>query len=73
LKREVRVYTAQGRMTGWILTFLPVILGIGLYLLNPDTMSLLWKRDIGLKLLYAAATMTLIGGLIIRKIVNLDV
>ena len=49
-------------MTGWILTFLPVILGIGLYLVNPDTMSLLWKRDIGVKLLYAAATMTLIGG-----------
>lgn len=73
LKREVRVYTAQGRMTGWILTFLPVILGIGLYLLNPETMSLLWKRDIGIKLLYAAGTMTLVGGLIIRKIVNLDV
>ena len=73
LKRQVRVYTAQGRLTGWILTFLPVLLGIGLYLLNPDTMSLLWKRPIGIKLLYAAGTMTLVGGLIIRKIVNLDV
>jgi tight adherence protein B len=73
LKREVRVYTAQGRMTGWILTFLPIILGIGLYLLNPETMSLLWKRDIGIKLLYASGVMTLVGGLIIRKIVNLDV
>jgi tight adherence protein B len=73
LKREVRTYTAQGRMTGWILSFLPILLGIGLYLLNPETMSLLWKRPIGVKLLYTAATMTVVGALIIRKIVNLDV
>jgi tight adherence protein B len=73
LKREVRTYTAQGRLTGWILSFLPILLGIGLYLLNPDTMSLLWKRPIGVKLLYTAGTMTVVGALIIRKIVNLDV
>ena len=73
LKRQVRVHTAQGRLTGWILTFLPVVLGIGLYLINPKSMSLLWTRDIGVKLLYLAASMTIAGGLIIRKIVNMDV
>ena len=36
LKRQVRVHTAQGRLTGWILSFLPVVLGIALYLVNPD-------------------------------------
>jgi tight adherence protein B len=73
LKRQVRVHTAQGRLTGWILTFLPIVLGIALYLVNPDAMSLLWKRPIGIKLLYASAGLTLTGGLIIRKIVNMDV
>lgn len=73
LKREVRVYTAQGRLTGWILSLLPLVLGIGLYLLNPAMMSLLWKREIGIKLLYAAGGMTVVGSLIIRKIVNMDV
>lgn len=73
LKRQVRVHTAQGRLTGWILSFLPVILGIALYLINPDNMSLLWKRPIGIKLLYTSAGMTLTGALIIRKIVNMDV
>jgi tight adherence protein B len=73
LRRQVRVHTAQGRLTGWILSFLPVVLGIALYLINPETMSLLWKRDIGIKLLYAAAGMTITGALIIRKIVNMDV
>jgi tight adherence protein B len=73
LKRQVRVHTAQGRLTGWILSILPLVLGIGLYLINPDTMSLLWKREIGIKLLYAAVGMTITGALIIRKIVNMDV
>lgn len=73
LKRQVQVHTAQGRMTGWILTFLPVVLGFLLYMINPESMSLLWKRPIGLKLLYTSATMTFVGGLIIRKIVNMEV
>jgi tight adherence protein B len=73
LKRQVRVHTAQGRLTGWILTFLPIVLGIALYMVNPDAMSLLWKRPIGIKLLYASAALTVTGGLIIRKIVNMDV
>lgn len=73
LKRQVRVHTAQGRLTGWILSFLPIVLGIALYLINPDTMSLLWRRPIGIKLLYTAASMTITGALIIRKIVHMEV
>jgi tight adherence protein B len=73
LKRQVMTHTAQGRLTGWILTLLPVVLGVLLYMVNPDLMSLLWKKPMGVKLLYAAGVMIFIGGMIIRKIVNLDV
>jgi tight adherence protein B len=73
LRRQVRTHTAQGRLTGWILTFLPVVLGIVLYFVNPENMSLLWRRDLGRELLYSAAVMTVIGALIIRKIVNMEV
>jgi tight adherence protein B len=73
LKRQVRIHTAQGRLTGWILSFLPIVLGIGLYFVDPDHLSLLWKREIGIKLLYASAGMTITGALIIRKIVNMEV
>jgi tight adherence protein B len=73
LKRQVRVHTAQGRMTGWILSLLPLVLGFAMYLVNPVTMSLLWTRPVGLKLLYASGAMTVTGGLIIRKIVNMEV
>ncbi len=62
-----------GSLTGMILTLLPVVLGCALYFVNPEMMSLLWTREIGIKLLYAASGMIVIGGLIIRKIVNMDV
>jgi tight adherence protein B len=70
LQRQIRVHTAQGRLTGWILSILPVALGFGLYLANPEHMSLLWRRPVGLKMMYASIAMTLIGGLIIRKIIR---
>lgn len=73
LKRQVRVHTAQGRLTGWILTCLPLVLGFLLYLINPKLMSVLWTRPVGVKLLYTASAMMVIGGLIIRKIVNMEV
>jgi len=73
LKRQIGVHTAQGRLTGWILTFLPIVLGIALYTVNPEMMSILWKTAIGVKLLWAAACGILIGGVIIHKIVNMDV
>jgi tight adherence protein B len=73
LKRQVGVHTAQGRMTGWVLTFLPVVLGVAVYFLKPEMMSILWKNPIGIKLLWMASGMIVVGGLIIRHIVNMDV
>jgi tight adherence protein B len=73
LKRQIRTHTAQGRLTGWILSLLPVVLGIGLFMVNPTMMSILWTRQIGIYLLWASAAMTVLGGLIIRKIVNMEV
>ena len=73
LKKQVSVHTAQGRMTGWILSLLPVGLGLAMYFVNPDGMSVLWKRPMGLKLLYTAIGMDIAGALIIRKIVRIRV
>ena len=73
LKKQVSVHTAQGRMTGWILSLLPLGLGLAMYFVNPDGMSVLWKRPMGLKLLYAAIGMDIAGALIIRKIVRIRV
>jgi tight adherence protein B len=73
LQRQVRVHTAQGRMTGWVLSLLPPILGFVLYLLRPEHMSVLWTRSAGRVMLYGGIVMTLIGALIIRKIIRIQV
>ena len=53
----------------------PVAGGAGspLYFVNPDMMSILWTRPLGIKLLWTSVGMTMMGGLIIRHIVNMDV
>jgi tight adherence protein B len=73
LKRQIMTHTAQGRMTGWILTALPIFLGIALNFVNPTMMSLLWTRPLGIKMIWVAGIMILIGGFIINQIVNMDV
>jgi tight adherence protein B len=49
-----------------------VVLAFLLYFINPDMMSVLWHRPMGIKLIWIAAGMIVVGGLIIRKIVTLD-
>jgi len=73
LRKQVQVHTAQGRMTGWILSMLPVILGFGMYLVHPEGIRLLWTHPTGLKLLYTAIVMNVLGALAIRKIVRIRV
>ena len=73
LRRQVRTHTAQGRLTGWILSLLPPILGMLLYMVNPDNMSILWKRSEGRVMLYTGTVMTLIGALIMRKIIRIRI
>jgi Flp pilus assembly protein TadB len=48
-------------------------LGCAIYFINPSMMSLLWTKELGRTLLYAAGALTVVGGAIIRKIVNMDV
>lgn len=73
LRKEVRVHTAQGRMTGWILSLLPVGLGFAMYMVHPESVSVLWTTSIGQKLLYTAGVMNLMGALVIRKIIRIRV
>lgn len=73
LQRQVRTHTAQGRLTGWILTLMPVVIGFLMYMISPSTISILWHTAIGKKLIYGSVVMILIGAVIIRNIVNVEV
>ena len=73
LKKQIMVHTAQGRLTGLILACLPVVLGFGIYMVDPAEISILWHRDIGIKLLWGAAGLVVFGGFVIWSIVDIDV
>ena len=73
IRRQLRVYTAQGRMTGYLLAALPLILFSILYMLNPSYMSILFTDPIGKLLILVAVSMQLVGFLWIRKIINIEI
>jgi tight adherence protein B len=67
------VHTAQGRLTGFVLILLPVIVGSLLYFSNPAYIGLLFTRDLGHRMLLGAALLNLTGLFIIRAIINIKV
>jgi tight adherence protein B len=73
IQRQVKVFTAQGRLTGVLLSLMPVGLGGILMIVNPDYMMLLFQESMGQAMLAVAATMQGIGYLLIRRITDIQV
>jgi tight adherence protein B len=73
IEGEVRTHTAQGRLTGWILALLPIVMLAFINLVSPGYSTVLFHDPIGQDLCYAGAAMIVVGGLIIRKIVDVQV
>ncbi len=73
LKGQLRIYTAQGRITGVILCALPFLLFALLDLLNPSYEGVLLRDPLGIRLVYAGLAMMVLGVLVIRKIVDIKV
>jgi tight adherence protein B len=73
IRRQIRVYTAQGRMTGYLLSALPIILFLLLYTINRGYMTILFTDPIGKILVAGALSMQFIGFLWIRKIIKIEI
>ena len=71
LAGTVRVLSAEGRISAWVLCLLPFGAGAMMTLANPDTMSVLVTDPAGRKMLGMAATMMVVGVLAIRKIIRI--
>jgi tight adherence protein B len=70
---EVRTFSAQGRLTGYILTAVPIAMGFILSMMNWEYMSALFKEEIGHYMLAIAGFCQILGYIIIRKIVKIKV
>jgi len=74
IKGEISVLTAQGRITMYVIVFLPVAITAFLYLINPEYISQLFTTGFcGWSMVVCSTLSILTGYFVIRKIVNIDV
>lgn len=72
VKRQVRVISAHGRITGVVLSALPPCLAVAILFLSPDHIRVLTGDPIGHDMIYAAIVMQILGTIIIRKLCNIE-
>jgi tight adherence protein B len=73
LLMKIRVLSAEGRLSAWILCLLPFCLAGVINIINPRFMAVLWTDPMGLKMIYAALVMMAVGALWMRKIIRIRV
>jgi tight adherence protein B len=71
--RQVRVYTAHGRLTGYVLLALPAFLAIALSFINPEHMQLLFREHMGHILIGVTIVLQLVGYFWIKQVVKIEV
>ena len=73
IQRQVRVHSAHGRITGFVLLALPAALGVALSFINPDHMKLLFEEQMGRTMLMAVIVMQTVGFVWIRRVIKIEV
>ncbi len=73
IRRQVRVITAQGRLSGYVLGALPIVVFIGLSVLMPGYEEQLFKEKLGNYMLIGAVILQIVGFFVIRKIINIRI
>jgi tight adherence protein B len=71
--RQVRVHTAHGRFTGFVLLGLPPFLAVALTIMNPDHMAPLFREHLGHLMLEGVLVMQVIGYFWIRQVMKIEV
>ena len=70
---QVRVLSAEGRMSAWVLGLLPVGLLLVMMITSPDYISMLWTDPTGVRILWYAAGMMLGGVLWLKKLIHIHI
>lgn len=73
LKGQLRIYTAQGRITGWILCSAPFLMFALISVVNHNYEKALFSTPLGLKMVYGGLALMVLGVLAIRKIIDVKV
>lgn len=70
IQGEIRVQTAQGRITGYVLTCLPIFMLLAINIVNPGYSAVLLKDPFGQKLIYIGIVLLAVGAFSIRRIMS---
>jgi len=73
VRRQLRTYTAQGRLSGYILAALPIVVGGMIFVINREYMTVLFEQPLGHMLLGISVALQLMGFLWIRRIVDIEI
>jgi len=73
LAAKVRVLSAEGRMSAWILGLLPFAVGSMLVLVNRTYVMVLWTDPVGVKMLWTALVMIIIGVIWLKKVIRIRI
>ncbi len=73
LEGKIDALTAQGKMQGWVVSAMPLVLGLVLNYMRPDLMQPMLDHIFGYILVFAVVVMEVMGILIIRRITNIDI
>ena len=73
LRGHIKALTAEGRLSGWVLGLLPIGMGFIIYYTSPDYMEPLFTTPLGNTILYAAGGLVILGALLIKRIVSIDI
>jgi tight adherence protein B len=71
-KRQIKVHTAHGRMTGAVLAATPIVMLFLLYMISPEYMGTMFTETLGRWMLAIAAVFQLFGFLVIRRMTNIE-
>jgi tight adherence protein B len=72
LQRQVRVLTAEGRYSVYVLTAMPIGIGAFLFFSNPEYLRPLWETSMGRTMLYGAITAQVIGYLWMHRLTKIE-
>jgi tight adherence protein B len=73
IQGQLKIHTAQARMTGIVLAFLPIAVAFILFAMSPGYMKPLWAEPMGRSMVFLAIILQLLGMLVIRRIIRIKI
>jgi len=73
IQKKIESITAQGRLSGWVITFIPFFLIVVLNFMQPELFGLMFKTALGNIMLGFAVLLVVVGNIMIQKIVEINI